>query len=80
MKRLAALVFATLFAVSTNAQPPAAELATPPADARHFIILSTGGKHGDWWVWTLPDGTRRPEPQPAWRPGSTRAIMAPTAW
>jgi hypothetical protein len=49
MKRLAALAFATLFAVSAKAQTPAAELANPPADARHFIILSTGGKHRDSW-------------------------------
>ena len=58
MKRLAALAFATLFAVFAKAQIPAAELANPPADARHFIILSTGGKHGDSWEWTLRDGTR----------------------
>ena len=58
MKRLAALAFAALFAVSAKAQTPAAELANPPADARHFIILSTGGKHGDSWAWTLPDGMR----------------------
>ncbi len=31
------------------AQVPAAELAKPPADARHYIIQSTGGKHGDSW-------------------------------
>ena len=29
------------------AQVPAAQLAKPPADARHFTIESTGGKHGD---------------------------------
>ena len=40
------------------AQVPAAELAKPPADARHFIIESTGGRHGDSWSWTLPDGSR----------------------
>ncbi|MBI3400482.1 MAG: amidohydrolase family protein [Acidobacteria bacterium] len=37
---------------------PVAELAKPPVGARHFIIMSTGGKHGDSWAWTLPDGTR----------------------
>jgi len=58
MKRIAAAAFATLFAVVAMAQTPTAELARPPADARHFVILSTGGKHGDSWAWTLPDGTR----------------------
>jgi imidazolonepropionase-like amidohydrolase len=40
------------------AQVPAAELAKPPADARHFVIESTGGKHGDSWSWVAADGTR----------------------
>jgi imidazolonepropionase-like amidohydrolase len=40
------------------AQVPAAQLAKPPADARHFIIQSTGGKHGDSWSWVTPDGVR----------------------
>jgi imidazolonepropionase-like amidohydrolase len=40
------------------AQVPAADLAKPPADARHFIIQSTGGKHGDSWMWTASDGAR----------------------
>ena len=40
------------------AQVPAAELAKPPADARHFVIQSTGGKHGDSWSWVAADGTR----------------------
>jgi imidazolonepropionase-like amidohydrolase len=40
------------------AQVPAAELAKPPADARHYVIESTGGKHGDSWSWVAPDGTR----------------------
>jgi len=38
------------------AQTPAADLAKPPANARHFIISSTGGKHGESWIWTTPDG------------------------
>ena len=40
------------------AQVPAAELAKPPADARHYIIQSVGGKHGDSWSWVNADGTR----------------------
>lgn len=33
-------------------------LAQPPADAQHFVIQSTGGKHGDSWIWTTADGAR----------------------
>ena len=40
------------------AQVPAGDLAKPPADARHLIIHSTGGKHGDSWMWIAADGTR----------------------
>ena len=48
---------AFLFAIAV-AQVPASELAKPPSGARHFIIQSTGGKHGDSWAWTAPDGAR----------------------
>jgi len=40
------------------AQVPVTELAKPPASARHFVIQSTGGKHGDSWTWVAADGTR----------------------
>ncbi|HMI36433.1 MAG TPA: hypothetical protein VK505_02305, partial [Steroidobacteraceae bacterium] len=40
------------------AQVPVAELAQPPPDARHYVIQSTGGKHGDSWSWVAADGTR----------------------
>jgi hypothetical protein len=52
---------ATCFTASVAAvlaQVPTAELAKPPAAARHFVIQSTGGKHGDSWSWVAPDGTR----------------------
>jgi imidazolonepropionase-like amidohydrolase len=45
-------------AIAVQGQVPAAELAQAPADARHYFIQSTGGKHGDSWRWTAPDGTR----------------------
>lgn len=32
------------------------ELLAAPAEARHYTITSSGGKHGDIWQWTLPDG------------------------
>lgn len=40
------------------AQVPADQLAKPPANARHFIIQSTGGKHGDSYSWVTADGSR----------------------
>lgn len=56
MRLLAAA--ALLLSTSTFAQVPKDQLAKPPADARHFVIVSTGGKHGDSWMWTAPDGSR----------------------
>ena len=46
-----------LGAGAAMAQIPADQLATPPADATRFTIMSTAGKHG--WIseWTAPDGT-----------------------
>ena len=39
-------------------QTPVQDLAKPPATARHFIIQSTGGRHGESWMWDTPDGAR----------------------
>jgi len=55
------VVLATITAVASSvvlAQVPASDLAKPPANARHFVIQSTGGKHGDSWSWVTADGTR----------------------
>jgi len=49
-------LLAAIMAVQAQAQVPKEQLEQPPADARHFIISSTGGKHGDSWMWTAPDG------------------------
>ena len=58
-RRVCSLVVVSLLAAaSMGAQVPVADLARPPAGARHFLIISTGGKHGDSWSWTLRDGTR----------------------
>ena len=53
---LAGLVGA--FSISVSAQVPVEQLAKPPATATHYLIQSTGGKHGDSWLWTTSDGTR----------------------
>ena len=52
------LTLLALVTAAARAQTPVADLAKPPADAEHFIISSTGGKHGDSWIWRTPDGTR----------------------
>ena len=49
---------AVLLSAAVRAQVPAAELAMPPPAAHHFIIESTGGKHGESWRWVAADGTR----------------------
>jgi len=36
---------------------PKEQLLVPPADAAHFLIVSTAGKHGDEWRWTQADGS-----------------------
>lgn len=57
--RLAAVpLAAVLLASSALAQTPKEDLAKPPANARHYVIQSTGGRHGEGWSWVLPDGTR----------------------
>src|SRR6185295_319746 len=58
MHRMLVSIWLTTAVAVTVAQVPATELAKPPADARHFIIQSTGGKHGDSWSWVTADGTR----------------------
>jgi len=47
-----------LFSFSASSQVPVTDLAKPPANATHYIIQSTGGKHGDSWRWITADGTR----------------------
>jgi imidazolonepropionase-like amidohydrolase len=51
---LAALVVSTVVA-----QTPVGDLLKPPANARHFVIQSTGGRHGESWIWQAADGARR---------------------
>lgn len=58
MRRLLIACAALLATATATAQTPTAELAAPPADARHFVIVSSGGKHGDSWSWRQADGSR----------------------
>ncbi len=46
-----------LVAAPLMAEPAKKEdLLAAPADARHYTITSSGGKHGDIWQWTMSDG------------------------
>jgi hypothetical protein len=47
-----------LCAAASWAQTPVDQLARPSADARHYVIISTAGKHGEASEWTAADGTR----------------------
>jgi imidazolonepropionase-like amidohydrolase len=58
MHRILVSVWLAAAVASALAQVPPAELAKPPAPARHFVIQSTGGKHGDSWSWVAADGSR----------------------
>ena len=51
-----AILLATCASVATAAPTPKDQLLVPPKDARHFVVVSSAGKHGDEYVWTLPDG------------------------
>jgi imidazolonepropionase-like amidohydrolase len=54
------LVLAALLAASASVaigEPtPKEQLLVPPKDAAHFVVVSTAGKHGDEYMWALPDG------------------------
>jgi imidazolonepropionase-like amidohydrolase len=54
---LVAALLAASASVTLAAAPATKEqLMKPPADARHYTISSTAGKHGDIWSWTTPEG------------------------
>jgi imidazolonepropionase-like amidohydrolase len=57
-RTLVSCIICSLLGSSALAQVPATELAKPPVSAKHFIIESTGGKHGESWSWVTADGTR----------------------
>src|SRR5205085_6471609 len=60
ISRMRRLILATLLAAAAPAafaEPtPKEQLLVPPADAAHFVVVSTAGKHGDDYMWTLRDG------------------------
>lgn len=54
---LAALLVASA-SIAIADPTPKEQLMKPPADAHHYTISSSAGKHGDLWSWTMPDGRR----------------------
>ena len=57
MRRTIVTALLTACASAAFAEPtPKDQLLVPPQDAQHFVIVSTAGKHGDEYRWTMPDG------------------------
>lgn len=55
-RRMLALALAATATAALADPTPKEQLLKPAADARHYTISSTAGKHGDIWSWTMPDG------------------------
>ena len=51
-----ALLLATTASAALAEPTPKEQLLVPPSDAAHYVVVSTAGKHGDDYVWTMPDG------------------------
>jgi len=57
MRRLVLAALLAACASSALAEPtPKDQLLVPPSNATHFLVVSTAGKHGDEYMWTMPDG------------------------
>jgi len=57
MRRIClAMLLAACSSAALAAPTPKEQLLVPPADAAHFVVVSTAGKHGDEYMWTMPDG------------------------
>lgn len=57
MRRIVVAALLATCASAAFAEPtPKEQLLVPPADATHYVVVSTAGKHGDEYMWTLPDG------------------------
>ena len=57
MRRIILAALLSACAPAAFAEPtPKDQLLVPPADAAHFVVVSTAGKHGDEYMWTASDG------------------------
>lgn len=53
----AAVTTAAASAAAPSKPVPKEQLLVPPVGAKHYVVVSQAGKHGDQWVWTQPDGS-----------------------
>ena len=57
MRRIVlAALLATCASAAVADPTPKEQLLVPPAGATHYVVVSTAGKHGDEYMWTMPDG------------------------
>jgi len=57
MRRTILAALLTACASAAIAEPtPKEQLLVPPADATHYVVVSTAGKHGDEYIWKTADG------------------------
>src|SRR5689334_20893951 len=57
MRRTLLVALLTACASAAIAEPtPKEQLLVPPADAAHYVVVSTAGKHGDEYIWKQADG------------------------
>jgi len=57
MRRTVLAALLTACASAAIAEPtPKEQLLVPPADATHYVVVSSAGKHGDEYMWKLADG------------------------
>ena len=54
-RSMIALLLAACTSAAVAAPTPKDQLLVPPADAAHFVIVSTAGKHGDEYMWKTAD-------------------------
>jgi imidazolonepropionase-like amidohydrolase len=55
-RSILAALLAACASTAVAAPTPKDQLLVPPADAAHFVIVSTAGKHGDEYLWKTADG------------------------
>lgn len=54
---VASALLAGVSATAMAAPVPKHQLLVPPKAAAHYVLVSQAGKHGDQWMWRLPDGS-----------------------
>ena len=55
-RNLFAALLAATASAAISAPTPKEQLLVPPANAGHYVVVSTAGKHCDEYAWKMPDG------------------------